>query len=92
MDLWLGVDRTNASLAVIFAAMMIAEMVHFNHVLKARANKLYSARQIEVGELDIRYTESELRPVIEVAVVSLQLLADSNDFKLCLMIDPRLQD
>ena len=53
---------------------------------------ILDARQIEAGELDIRYTKSELRPVIEGAVVSLQHLADSNDVKLCLMIDPRLLD
>ena len=130
MDPWLGVDPKNASLAVIFAALMIAEMFHFNHMLNVRANKLYlprlsaekssqaksdflanmsheirtpmngligmvevlenlrpsveqsrvihrirssafsllriigdilDARQIEAGELDIRYTKSELR-------------------------------
>ncbi len=53
---------------------------------------ILEALQIEAGELDIRYTKSELRPVIEGAVVSLQHLADSNDVKLCLMIDPRLPD
>ena len=53
---------------------------------------ILDARQIVAGELDIRYTKSELRPMIEGAVVSLQHLADSNDVKLCLMIDPRLLD
>ena len=53
---------------------------------------ILDARQIEAGELDIRYTKSELRPMIEGAVVSLQHLVDSNDVKLCLMIDPRLLD
>ena len=53
---------------------------------------ILDARQIEAGELDIQYSKSELRPLIEGAVVSLQNLADSSEVKLRLGIDPHLPD
>ena len=161
LDPWLSVDHTNVCLVVIFAAVVIVEMFHFNYLLTVREDKLYAARlnaekssqaksnflanmsheirtpmngligmvevlenlhpseeqarvihtirgsafsllriigdildarQIEAGELDIQYSKSELRPLIEGAVVSLQNLADSSEVKLRLGIDPHLPD
>jgi signal transduction histidine kinase len=161
LDPWLSVDHTNVCLVVIFAAVVIVEMFHFNYLLNVREDKLYAARlnaekssqaksnflanmsheirtpmngligmvevlenlhpseeqarvihtirgsafsllriigdildarQIEAGELDIQYSKSELRPLIEGAVVSLQNLADSSEVKLRLGIDPHLPD
>jgi len=159
LEPWLSIASTNACLAVIFAAVVILEMFHFNYLLTAREDKLSAARlnaeklsqaksnflanmsheirtpmngligmvevlenlqpsdeqarvihtirssafsllriigdildarQIEAGELDIQYSKSELRPVIEGAAVSLQNLADSSEVKLRLGIDPHL--
>ena len=48
------------------------------------------ASKIEAGKLDIHNTRSELRPVIEGAVVTLQTMADDFKVQLRLYIDPDL--
>jgi len=44
LDPWLSVDHTNVCLVVIFAAVVIVEMFHFNYLLTVREDKLYAAR------------------------------------------------
>ena len=51
---------------------------------------ILDASKIEAGKLDIHNTRSELRPVIEGAVVTLQTMADDFKVQLRLYIDPDL--
>ena len=48
--------------------------------------------KMEAGELDIRYTKSELRPIIEGVATSLQTMADDCEIELRLYIDPNVPE
>ena len=48
--------------------------------------------KMEAGELDISYTKSELRPIIEGVTTILQTMADDREIELRLYIDPNVPE
>jgi len=53
---------------------------------------ILDASKMEAGELDIHYTKSELRPIIEGVATSLQTMADDRKIELRLYIDPNVPE
>jgi CheY-like chemotaxis protein len=53
---------------------------------------ILDASKMEAGELDIHYTKSELRPIIEGVATSLQTMADDREIELRLYIDPNVPE
>ena len=53
---------------------------------------ILDANQIDRGELDIEVSRTEIRSVVEGAVVTLQTMADDNGVRLALCIDPEVPE
>ena len=53
---------------------------------------ILDANQIDRGELNIEVSRTEIRSVVEGAVVTLQTMADDNGVRLALCIDPEVPE